>query len=122
MSARVRVLVLVAALAIAAACFQARSQLSQACSHDHEVWVVETMRRMATIRPGMTRQALLTVFRTEGGPSTALKRTFVSRGCSYFKVDVEFVAVGRSNGSRTEDGRDIILTISRPYLAYAVVD
>jgi len=83
---------------------------------------------MQTIKPGMTREALLTVFTTEGGLSTGLQRRFVSRDCPYFKVDVEFQAVGRPN--RDGDGRvtleegsqDIILKISRPYLQFSVLD
>jgi hypothetical protein len=83
---------------------------------------------MQTIKPGMTRESLLTVFTTEGGISTGLQRTFVSRDCPYFKVDVEFQAVGRPN--RDENGRvtlvegsqDIILKISRPYLQFSVLD
>jgi hypothetical protein len=59
---------------------------------------------------------------------TGLQRTFVSRDCPFFKVDVQFQAVGRSNrdgkGCVTliEDGRDIILRISRPNLQFTVVD
>ncbi len=83
---------------------------------------------METIKPGMTREALLTVFTTEGGISTGLQRRFVSRDCVYFKVDVEFQAVGRpsrdGDGRVTlvEDNRDVILKISRPYLQFSVAD
>jgi hypothetical protein len=48
----------------------------------------------------MTRKDLLRVFTTESGISTALRRTFVDRDCPYFKVDVEFTAVGRPNRDR----------------------
>jgi len=73
---------------------------------------------MQTIKPGMTRKALLAVFTTEGGLYTDLQRTFVSRDCPYFKVDVEFRPVGRP--ARDADGRatlvegeeDTVLTIS----------
>jgi hypothetical protein len=83
---------------------------------------------MQTIKPGMTRKTLLTVFTTEGGLSTGLQRTFVSRDCPYFKIDVEFQAVGRPD--RDENGRvtlvegdeDIILKVSRPYLEFSVAD
>jgi hypothetical protein len=44
----------------------------------------------------MTRETPLTVFTTEGGLSTGLVRTFVSRDCPYFKVDVEFQAAGQA--------------------------
>ncbi len=42
------------------------------------------------IKPGMTRSALLKVFTTEGGLSTAQHRTFVYRGYPCIKVDVDF--------------------------------
>jgi hypothetical protein len=91
-------------------------------------WVAEVLKRMETIKSGMTRKTLLTVFTTEGGLSTGLQRTFVSRDCPYFKVDVEFQAVGRPN--RDENGRvtlvegneDIILKVSTPYLQFSVMD
>jgi hypothetical protein len=94
----------------------------------HIAWVAEVLKRMETIKPGMTRKQLLVVFATEGGLSSALRRTFVSRDCPYFKVDVEFEAVGRP--SHDKDGRataverdeDRIVTISRPYLASGTID
>ena len=86
---------------------------------------------METIKPGMTRGELLAVFQPQGGLSTALHRTFISRDCIYFKVDVDFDAVGRP--SRDENGRmtsvedngdngDIIVQISRPYIQFAITD
>jgi hypothetical protein len=92
-------------------------------SEGHVDWVAEVLTRMQTVKPGMTRDALLKVFTTEGGISTALHRTFVSRDCPYFKVDVDFKPVGRPDRdrkgrvTRREDPGDIIVTISRPYLA-----
>jgi len=89
--------------------------------------VTHTLEKIETIKPGMTRGELLKVF-TEGGLSTGLHRTFISRDCSYFKVDVDFEAVGRP--SRDKDGRvtlvedsgDIIVKVSRPYLQFAIAD
>ena len=97
-------------------------------SQDHVAWVGQVLKQIQTIKPGMTRTDLLRVFATEGGLSTPLHRTFVSRDCPYFKVDVEFRAVGRA--SRDGDGRetmvegsqDIIVKISRPYLAFGIID
>jgi hypothetical protein len=60
--------------------------------------------------------------------AAGLQRTFVSRDCPYFKVDVEFKAVGRpeqdSDGQATlvEDSRDIFVRISRPYLQFGTLD
>ena len=97
-------------------------------SQAHVAWVAEVLKLMQTINPGMTRKTLLTVFTTEGGLSTGLRRTFVSRDCPYFKVEVEFQAVGRPN--RDENGRvtlveaneDIILKVSTPYLQGSIKD
>jgi hypothetical protein len=83
---------------------------------------------MKTIKPGLTREDLLHVFTTEGGLFTRVQRTFVSKLCPYFKVDVEFKAVGRPNpdaGGRVpldEGSRDVIVKISRPYLQLSIVD
>jgi len=98
------------------------------CVQEHEVWVGRTLEQMEGIKPGMTREDLLRIFRAEGGLSTGLHRTFVRKDCAYFKVDVEFEAVGRperdSDGRVTfeEDPRDIILKISRPYLQFSIAD
>ena len=97
-------------------------------SRNNVAWVRDTLEKMQTIVPGMTREALYRVFTTEGGLSTGLRRTFVSRDCPYFKVDVEFQAVGRpeknadGRGTLVGDDRDIIVKISRPYLQFSVMD
>jgi hypothetical protein len=108
---------------------QATARSGQApSSANHISWVAEALKRMQAIQPGMTRADLLNVFTTEGGLFTGLQRTFVSRDCPYFKVDVEFEAVGRPNRDASgrvtlEEGkRDIIVRISRPYLQFTVAD
>jgi hypothetical protein len=95
----------------------------------HDAWVIEVLKRMLTIKPGMTREALLEAFTTEGGLSTRLHQTFVSRDCPYFKVDIEFKTVGGQDrddqGQVTlteEDSRDLIVTISRLYLEFSIKD
>jgi hypothetical protein len=125
---RFGVFVLLAGAAIGFACaFQATAQTAPA-PQDHVAWVAQALKRMQTIKPSMTRETLLTVFTTEGGVYTGLQRTFVSRDCPYFKVDVGFLAVGRpnrdGNGTVTliEGSQDIILKISRPYLQFTIAD
>ncbi len=94
----------------------------------HLDWFTGVLNRMATVKPGNTRKALLEVFTTEGGLSTGLQRTYISRDCPNFKVDVEFDAVGRPNRDEdgrvtlVEDDRDIILKISPPYLGNSIKD
>ena len=40
-------------------------------------WIAASLRTMQTIKPGMTRSDLLKVFKTEGGISNRLQRTYV---------------------------------------------
>jgi hypothetical protein len=83
---------------------------------------------MGTIEPGMMRLDLLKVVTTEGGLFTGLRRTFVSQGCPYFKVDVEFKAAARPDSDNAgfvtllEDNRDIIVKISKSYLQFTIAD
>jgi hypothetical protein len=83
---------------------------------------------MGTIAPGMSRSQLLSIFSTEGGKSTAFQRTFVSRDCPFFKVDVTFrrAAAGERTGGRDgsvqELDNDVITAISRPYLQFSILD
>ena len=104
------------------------SASQEPCVQEHGAWVAHALEKMETIKPGMTRADLLTVFTTEGGLSTGLRRTFVSRDCHYFKVDVDFNAVGRPNRDKEgrvtldEDNRDIIVNLSRPYLQFSIMD
>jgi hypothetical protein len=98
------------------------------CAQDQAAWVAHTLEKMETIKPGMTRQDLLKVFSEEGGISTRLHRTFVSRDCPYFKIDVEFNAVARPDlgnagfVTSVEDNRDVIVRVSKPYLQLTIAD
>jgi hypothetical protein len=91
-------------------------------------WIARSLREMEGIKPGMTRSDLMKVFTVEGGLSTGLKRTYVYQHCPYLKVDVEFRAVGRPDKDKkgrvtlVESDADVITRISRPYLAWSVVD
>lgn len=95
---------------------------------EHVRWVASVLKQIETITPGMTRGQLQTVFATEGGLSTGLRRTYVTRECPYFKIDVEFRAVGRPERDKDgrvtllEDDRDIIIKVSRPYLQFSILD
>ena len=98
---------------IGSASTHAMPAAQQQSSQSHIAWVTDALIRMQTIKPGMTRSDLLKVFTTEGGISTGLQRTFVSRDCLYFKVDVEFDAVGRPN--RDRDGRVTLIEDGRAH-------
>jgi hypothetical protein len=117
-----------ASLGESASAFASSVDETRQASSDHIGWVAESLERMLTIKPGMSRDQLLRVFSTEGGLFTVLQRTFVSRNCPYFKVDVTF---HRANGLNTNTSRDemvqerdddVIASVSRPYLQFSVVD
>ena len=99
-----------------------------AADQKHVEWVLLLLQQMLRVKPGMTRADLTRVFATEGGLSTGLQRTFVSQDCPYFKVDVTFRAVGRPDRdpegrvTLTEDPKDQIVSVSKPYLNYSVAD
>lgn len=130
MSRRLLVLVLLSGAAIGSSGPDGMTRLAsqEQCPQEHREWVAQSLQKMQTIQPGMTRKGLLEVFTTEGGLSTGLQRTYVSQECPYFKVDVEFEAVGRSNRDEqgrvtlVEDDRDVIVKVSRPYLQFSIVD
>jgi len=83
--------------------------------------VADVLAECKKISPGMTRADLLKVFTTEGGLSTAARRTFVYRGCPYIKVDVEF-QIADPKKLLEERPTDTISKISTPYLAYSIID
>ena len=106
----------------------ATAQVKAPLSPDHLAWVSGVLKQMQSVKPGMTREHLLSVFTTEGGLSTGLQRTYVSKECPYFKVSVEFRPVGRPARNEfgrvtlDDDSRDIIKTISQPYLEFSIMD
>jgi len=106
----------------------ATAQVQGPIFREHLAWVTNVLIQMQSIKPGMTRERLLSVFTIEGGLSTGLDRTYVSKECPYFKVAVEFKAVGRPDRDEAgrvtleEDNRDIIKTISSPYLEFSITD
>ena len=115
------------AIGVSVSC-QAHAFRDPESCHDHVEWVAKIMEQMKRIKVGDTRKNLLRAFMGEGGLSTGLGRTYVSQDCPYFKVEVKFRAIGRPE--RDSDGRvtlvesddDIITGLSRPYLAYSVLD
>jgi len=84
-------------------------------------WIRAAMKTMQTIRPGMTRSDLEKVFTGDGGLSTRLQRTYHYRDSLYIHVDVTFKAVGPADKLH-EEPLDKIVTISRPYLGWAIMD
>jgi hypothetical protein len=89
---------------------------------EHTKWIDSVLRTIDTIKPGMTRKDLSTVFVTEGGISTRLQRTYVYRQCPFIKVTVQFEATNGLGWDFPEMPNDKIVKISRPFLQYSVMD
>jgi hypothetical protein len=96
--------------------------MSAALTQERTMWIAKVLRQIDKIKPGMRRKDLLKVFTTEGGLSNRLQRTYVHIECPYIKVDVRFKADGNEHDVLREEDEDIIETISRPYLAWSVMD
>lgn len=90
-----------------------------AFSQQQTLWVLKVMSEIGSVRAGMTRKELLKVFGEEGGLSTRTNRTYVYKGCRYIKVNVVFLRV---DADEQESADDKIVSISGPYLAYAIMD
>lgn len=99
------------------------SRAEQTTRQQHIAWVADALKRMRTVTVGMTRTDLLKAFTTEGGLSSRQQRVYVSQDCPYFKVGVQFRPVGPTDmSSATEGSRDVIVSISKPYLEFTVMD
>ncbi len=85
---------------------------------EHIAWVASVLRAAQTIKVGMTRSDLMNTFTTEGGLSTASQRTYVYRECPFIKVDVKFTVSSHDQELPT----DKVAEVSRPYLAWSVMD
>jgi hypothetical protein len=80
------------------------------------------------IKLGQTRKELLKVFTTEGGLSGRTWNHYVYRKCLYIKVDIRFEKVDSAkNGLAIPDDiypypDDKIISISKPYLEFSIID
>ena len=101
---------------------RAAGRLTEAES-EHSKWVAVSLREMQTIKPGMTREDLLKVFREEeGGLSNRSRQRFAYRDCPYIKVDVTFEAVGDPADKLTKSPNDKIARITAPFLEWPIID
>jgi len=89
---------------------------------DHTEWIASALRSIQAIKVGTPRSDLMKVFTNEGGlefkNATTSQRTYVYRECPYIKVDVKLAISSPDEDMPT----DKITEISRPYLAWSVMD
>jgi hypothetical protein len=97
----------------------AESQQTMAQMNETETaWIGHFLDAMQAIKVGMTRSDLTNLFTTEGGLSTPSQHTYVYRQCPYIKVDVRFA----TSNPEKELPTDKIVEVSRPYLAWSVMN
>ncbi len=92
---------------------------------DTTKWLADSLNEMQTIHSGMARQDLLRVFHPAGGffSSTRFKGKFVYRNSPYIGVDVEFARpAGETDDNSPASPQDVIISVSRPYLAQPATD
>ena len=87
----------------------------------------QVLKDVSSVQSGMTRAELLRVFTTEGGLSTRDEQRYVYRRCPFIKVMVTFRRPADADddwGGAPEEERtgDIIQSISKPFLEYAIAD
>jgi hypothetical protein len=111
------------------AAIRMRPLQTQSALEGHVSWVVDSLKRMQSIKAGMTRADLLKLFTPDGGLQNG--KIFVFRDCQYFKVAVEWEQPERVQAGRTIkeleaaiDGLpgDVIKGISRPYIEGMKID
>ena len=83
--------------------------------------VDEILKEWSMLKPGMTRSELSKNFSPElGGLFAISDMRYCSKHCPYIKVDVKFTLT--QPNQKTELPTDVIQTISKPYLEYAISD
>jgi len=99
----------------------------------HLEFVNTSLNHMQTIHLGMTRAQLEVVFETPGGmyarkSGALLGGTYAYRLCGNFKIEVDFIPFNKPEKDAegrlhvAEDPRDIISSISKPYVDHIYMD
>ena len=97
---------------------------SNCTAGDHEAWISKAATDMQTIKAGMTREDLLKVFTRAGGffTTSRLSGTYEYKGSPYMKVDVEFSEASGPHNGTAESPKDVIRSISKPYISPPAYD
>jgi hypothetical protein len=113
----VKVLTVVIFLVIAA--LDGTANPPNCAAGEHEAWISRATTEIQTIKVGMTREDFLKVFTRAGGFATTrrLAGTYQYKESPYIKVDVEFSEAPGAHNDTAESPKDIIQSISKPYLA-----
>ncbi len=108
----------VAIVALGAVAQSEHHKIFSGVDQEHAAWVASVLRATQTIKVGMIRSDLMKIITTEGGLSTTSQRTYVYRQCPFIKVDVKSTVSSLGQELPT----DKVAEVSRPYLAWSVMD
>lgn len=96
------------------------SQQPSSTDKEHAKWIASAIRAIGAIKPGTTRGEMKKILQEEGGISTRTHRTYVYKQCPLIKVSIVFDATDADPS--TEKPQDKVVSISRPYLEYSIMD
>jgi hypothetical protein len=88
---------------------------------DHNVWLGEQLKKLQSIKPGMTRAEVEKIMRRDGGislfdpKSPTEDERYIGKECQYCKATITFRKTGDSKG-------DVVEKVSKPYLEHAFYD
>jgi hypothetical protein len=84
--------------------------------------VLQALDAVNNLKKGMTRAEVEKVFRLEGGLFSRNQSFYVYRDCPYIKVQVTFDLDPEYKDFVTGSPKDIVQSVSKPYLEYPVTD
>ena len=87
-------------------------------SVSHNKWLDSCYAEILTIKPGMERKDLDALFAPDGGIAYRQSQTFLYKKAHIIKIHVTFHMPEHFDFSGPFDPRDLIESISFPYLAY----
>ena len=105
---------------------QTPQEAKQQSTCDQCTFLQDALKSVAKIKVGETRLAIETDFEMEGGMQVASTTRYWYKKCRYIKIDVSFDEkyIDRDYVSKTGNfsPNDVISKISKPYIAYPVMD
>lgn len=88
----------------------------------HQQWLEERYKEATSIKAGMTRADLLTLFEEDGGLQRIPAARYVLKGCRLIQIEVKFDAKYGVDYQPMPDENLRIVEVSKPYLARMALD
>jgi hypothetical protein len=88
----------------------------------HAQWLTSCYEEILTIKPGMERKDLDSLFTPDGGISFRMAQTFLYKKANIIKIHVRFHMPDNTDLSAPYDPHDLIESVSYPFLEYPTGD